>query len=95
MAGVAANLRARLAEECEAEGYDRMTRRDQLPLPAALSLLARERMSGEPAPEAASRILATWRDTLGPEADAAMAAMADARPTRPSSPAPPASCWPR
>ncbi len=79
MAGVAANLRARLAEECEAEGYDRMTRRDQLPLPAALSLLARERMSGEPAPEAASRILATWRDTLGPDADAAMQAMAEAR----------------
>src|SRR5574340_1106154 len=26
MAGVNANLRARLAEECEAEGYDRMTR---------------------------------------------------------------------
>ena len=32
MAGVAANLRARLAEECEAEGYDRMTRKDQLPI---------------------------------------------------------------
>ncbi len=76
MAGAAANLRARLAEECEAEGYDRMTRRDQLPLPAALSLLIREQMSGQAAPEAASRILATWRDTLGPEADAAMAAMA-------------------
>ena len=28
MAGVASNLRARLAEECEAEGYDRMTRKD-------------------------------------------------------------------
>ena len=79
MMGVAANLRVRLAEECEAEGYDRMTRRDQLPLPAALSLLARERMSGEPAPEAATRILATWRDTLGPDADAAMATMADAQ----------------
>ena len=32
MAGVAANLRAKLAEECEAEGYDRMTRKDQLPV---------------------------------------------------------------
>ena len=32
MAGVAANLRAKLAEECEAEGYDRMTRKDQLPI---------------------------------------------------------------
>ena len=76
MAGASANLRARLAEECEAEGYDRMTRRDQLPLPAALSLLIRERMSGEPSPDAASRILATWRDSLGPEAEAAMTAMA-------------------
>ena len=28
MAGVAANLRAKLVEECEAEGYDRMTRKD-------------------------------------------------------------------
>ena len=32
MAGVAANLRRKLAEECEAEGYDRMTRKDQLPI---------------------------------------------------------------
>jgi cobaltochelatase CobT len=76
MAGVAANLRARLVEECEAEGYDRMTRRDQLPVPAALSLLAREAMSGEAVPEAARRILQTWRDTLGPEADSAIADMA-------------------
>src|ERR1700709_807078 len=29
MAGVSANLNARLVEECESEGYDRMTRRDQ------------------------------------------------------------------
>ncbi len=76
MAGAAANLRARLAEECEAEGYDRMTRRDQLPLPAALSLLLREHMSGQPSPGSAARILDTWRDSLGPEAEAAMEAMA-------------------
>ena len=79
MAGVSANLRARLAEECEAEGYDRMTRRDQLPLPVALALLARERMSGEASPDAATRILNTWRDTLGPDADTAMAALAAAQ----------------
>ena len=41
MSGVAANLQSKLAEECEAEGYDRMTRKDQLPIQAALSLLAR------------------------------------------------------
>jgi cobaltochelatase CobT len=72
MAGVAANLRARLAEECEAEGYDRMTRKDQLPVAAALSMLAREQMSGDPAPAAAGRVLGLWRDTLGADADAAL-----------------------
>ena len=76
MTGVAANLRARLADECEAEGMDRMTRREQLPLPAALSLLARERMSGQPSPEAAARILDSWRGTLGEDADQALTEMA-------------------
>src|SRR3712207_5002604 len=53
-----------------------MTRKDQLPLPAALSLLARERISGQPAPEAAHRVLDLWRDTLGEQADTALAEMA-------------------
>ena len=46
MNGVNANLRAKLSEECESEGYDRMTRKDQLPIDKALALLARERISG-------------------------------------------------
>ena len=79
MAGVAANLRARLQEECEAEGLDRMTRKDQLPLPAALGLLAREQMSGQASPQAASRILDSWRGTLGPNAEAALAEMAESQ----------------
>ncbi|MGH7153489.1 MAG: cobaltochelatase CobT-related protein, partial [Acetobacteraceae bacterium] len=73
MTGVAANLRCKLAEECESEGYDRMTRKDQLPITAALALLARERMSGETAPEPARRVLDLWRETLGEGADAALA----------------------
>jgi len=77
MAGVAANLRARLSDQCESEGYDRMTRKDQLPLAAALGLLARERLSGEPAPEAAQRVLDMWRDTLGESAETALAEMAE------------------
>ncbi len=79
MAGVAANLRTRLADECEAEGYDRMVRKDQLPVAAALSMLARERMSGEASPEAARRVLDLWRGTLGEVADQALAEMAAAR----------------
>src|SRR3954453_3000725 len=72
MEGVAANLRARLNEECEAEGFDRMTRKDQLPLPAALALVAREQASGEASPVSASRILESWRGTLGEQAEAAL-----------------------
>ena len=79
MAGVAANLRARLSDECEAEGYDRMTRKDQLPVSAALSMLARERMSGEAAPDAARRVLGLWRDTLGALAERALDEMAAAQ----------------
>jgi cobaltochelatase CobT len=79
MAGVAANLRARLAEECEAEGFDRMTRKDQLPIAAALSLLARERMSGEVSPDAASRALDLWRGTLGEGAETALNELAAAQ----------------
>jgi len=79
MTGVAANLRARLADTCEAEGYDRMTRKDQLPITAVLSLLARERMSGEPSPAAACRVLDLWRDSLGAAADRALGEMAAAQ----------------
>ena len=76
MAGIASNLRARLVDEAEAEGYDRMTRRDQLPVSAALALLARERMSGEPSPVAARRVLDLWRGSVGETAERALDEMA-------------------
>jgi cobaltochelatase CobT len=76
MAGVAANLQQKLVEQCEADGYDRMTRKEQLPLGAALALLARERMSGVASPASADRVLEQWRATIGPEAEAALAEMA-------------------
>src|ERR1700753_693227 len=64
MSGVNANLRAKLAEECESEGYDRMTRKDQLPVDKALALLVRERLSGETTPDSAKRALDLWRASL-------------------------------
>ena len=79
MDGVAQNLRARLAEECETEGYDRMTRKEQLPVAAALALLARERMSGEAAPAAALKVLELWRGSVGEVAETALAEMATAQ----------------
>jgi cobaltochelatase CobT len=76
MAGVAANLQQKLIEQCEADGYDRMTRKEQLPLGAALSLIARERMSGVASPATTERVLSQWRATVGAEAEAALAEMA-------------------
>jgi cobaltochelatase CobT len=79
MDGVAQNLRARLAEECETEGYERMTRKDQLPIATALALLARERMSGNPSPASVLKVLDLWRDSVGEVAEAALAEMAGAK----------------
>ena len=79
MDGVRGNLHAKLAEECESEGYDRMTRKDQLPIDKALALIAREKLSGEPVPASAQRVLNLWRETLGESADQAMAEMMTAQ----------------
>ena len=79
MDGVSANLRGRLNEACETEGLDRMTQRDQLPLPTALSLLARDRMDPTSVPDAAKHILSLWRNTLSPPAEAALTELAAAR----------------
>ena len=72
MAGVAANLHARLEQECDQAGYQRMTRREQMPMAAALALLARERLSGVPPPAAAEPILDLWRQSLADGADHAL-----------------------
>ena len=79
MQGVAANLQARLEETCRTEGYDRMTRKDQLAPSAALALLARERMSGEAAPEMARTILDLWRESLGNPAESALQLLAESQ----------------
>ncbi len=78
MTGVAANLQARLRHECEADGFDRMTRKDQLPVAAALGLLVRERLSGEAAGSVVERVLRPWRDELDGQASATLDEMARA-----------------
>jgi cobaltochelatase CobT len=79
MEGVAANLRARLADSCEADGYERLTRRDQISASAALSLLAREKMSGQPSPQTATRMLELWRDGMEDAAHGALEELAAAQ----------------
>jgi cobaltochelatase CobT len=79
MPGVLANLRGKLNEECESDGLDRMTSRDQLPLPNALALLARERMDPESIPVSAKPVLSLWRNTLGPDAEQALTELVAAK----------------
>jgi len=79
MAGVAANLRRKLGEDCDANGISRITSRDQLPLSTALALLARERMDKQAIPESLAPVLSLWRDALGAEADAALDDLARTR----------------
>ncbi|WP_395371524.1 cobaltochelatase CobT-related protein [Komagataeibacter diospyri] len=68
MAGVAANLDARLAQECTDMGLDRLPSHTKLPTPVALGLLARARMSGRPVPASMRDIMKAWSDSLPPAA---------------------------
>jgi len=79
MAGVSANLRGKLNEACESDGLDRMTKREQLPLVTALSLLVRDKMDPGAIPESAKHILDLWRNTLNVDAETALSELASAR----------------
>lgn len=72
MAGVAANLRNQLGEQCASQGLPQITERDQIPLTTALSLLVRDRMEPSAIPESAKRAVDLWRGTLGPEGEKAL-----------------------
>ncbi|MCQ9154554.1 cobaltochelatase CobT-related protein [Acidomonas methanolica] len=76
MLGMRANLERKLVTDLQEAGAGRMTTRDDMPAPLALSLLAREAMTGEPPPRQAGQALDAWRDALTPEAKAALAALA-------------------
>ena len=77
MQGIAANLQARLVQGCEQDGYDRMTRKEQLPIAAALGLLVREHLSGQTMPPQVERVLRMWRDGLDDKARAVFAELSE------------------
>ncbi|SIR13118.1 MULTISPECIES: cobaltochelatase subunit CobT [Acidiphilium] len=79
MDGVAANLHRKLQEDSEADGLDRMSRREQLPTAQALALLVRERMDPASVPEVARNILNLWRGTLPADAESALDELAAER----------------
>ncbi|MBV1836264.1 cobaltochelatase CobT-related protein [Acetobacter estunensis] len=72
MQGVAANLEQKLEQELRDAGVPHMTSRDQLSTPMALGLLAREKLSGRPAPAMVRSLLEDWGRSLP---DAALKAL--------------------
>ena len=61
MEGVAANLAARLEQRYERSRINEATDRSEAPLPEALALLLRERLTGQAPPAKARAIVNLWR----------------------------------
>jgi len=61
MAGVGNNIAAVLEQKARAEGLDRITKRDDMPLSEAMRFIAREHFLGEDPPLAAERAVNLWR----------------------------------
>ncbi|MCH4023042.1 MAG: cobaltochelatase subunit CobT [Acetobacter sp.] len=68
MRGVAANLHTRFENSLLDAGVSRMNSPEELSTPLALSMLAREKLTGEKLPEQVQTLLNAWEKTLSPEA---------------------------
>ncbi|MCR9139767.1 MAG: cobaltochelatase subunit CobT [Alphaproteobacteria bacterium] len=64
MAGVSDNLNAVLSDRCAKANYRGVTSREEAPLHEALSLLVREKLTGQKAPESAGPVLDLWRSWM-------------------------------
>ncbi len=78
MAGVRANLGHALDMRMRSDPISRAQAADEVPLPTAISLLVRERLTGEPAPRAAEPGLAMVRDWIEDKGGADLDALVNA-----------------
>jgi len=62
MNGVADNLDARLAAECDRRGYAAMRETSEAPMHEAAGFLLRQALTGRPLPPAAQNVLDIWQD---------------------------------
>ena len=67
MAGITANLDAKLEESFRNRGYANITDREDAPLSEVLRVLTRTTIAGTAAPPASQAMLDLWRPMLGPE----------------------------
>jgi cobaltochelatase CobT len=70
MAGTAANIAAVLEQKARADGLDRVTKRDEVPLAEAMRLIARQYFTGEAPPPSAARAVELWRPYVEQKAGA-------------------------
>ena len=73
MAGVADNIGAVLEQRSRAEGLERMTRREDVPLAEAMRLIARQVFTGFEPPPSAANAVALWRPEIEAKAGATLA----------------------
>jgi cobaltochelatase CobT len=64
MHGVAQNLTAMLNDRFHRGKYDEITDRADAPIEDALAMIVRERLTGEPPPDAARRLVDLWRPLI-------------------------------
>ena len=84
MSGVASNIAAMLEDRYHRGGkYEDITDRADAPMEDAVALMVRERLTGQKPPEAASRIVALWREHIeakaGKNLDGLIGAIEDQR----------------
>ena len=77
MRGVAGNLDAALRETCLKRGWNAADDRQDAPLAEAISMLVRERVSGQPCPHEARGLMKVWREDVEAAAGSALDALAE------------------
>ena len=82
MQGVAANLTARMEQRYERSRFAEATDRSEAPLPDALGLLVRERLTGHAPPAKARAMVNLWRPWIEGRAKTVLDRMRDSCSTR-------------
>ncbi len=70
--GAGENMHTALSERCVKQGFASLTDREAAPLADAVALLARERITGVPAPKEAQGLLSLWRGEVEKKGGAAL-----------------------
>jgi len=71
--GAGENMQMALAERCAKRGFANVNEREAAPLAEAVALIAREHITGVPAPKEAEGLLALWRGEIEEKGRAALA----------------------